>query len=114
MASKSDLGKSCPTKYSDIRQQCRRHVCILQKSEPYLCGTDNVRVVLGRWGKQEKWLEELVHQTFPLQGSETQLHGNCPHTSGIIGLMRSWDGPPVEWGPGNLLLYGSLDYCFAP
>ena len=65
-------------------------------------------------GGNEKWLEELVHQIFTLHGTETQLHGNSPHTFGIIGLVGSWDGPLFEWGPSNLLLYGSLDYCFAP
>lgn len=49
-----------------------------------------------------------MHQISPLHGTETQLHGNSPHTSGIIGLLGSWDGPLVEWGPGNLLLYESL------
>lgn len=55
-----------------------------------------------------------MHQIFPLHGAETQPHGNSPHISGITGLVGSWDGPQAEWGPGNLLLYGPLDYCFPP
>lgn len=92
MASKPDMGKSCPTEYSDIRQQCRRHVCILQKSEPHLYMGKRLSELFWADEGNEKWLEELVHQVFfPLHGTDTQLHGNSTHAPGIIGLRRSWE-----------------------
>lgn len=65
---------------------------------------------MARWGKQKKCLEEIEPHVLPLHGTETQPHGISPPAPGINGLLGSWDGPMAEWGPGELLLNGSLDY----
>lgn len=91
-----------------MRQQCRD--LFVHYRNLTCTGIDTARAARGRWGKQKECLEEIVHLIFPLHSIKTKLHGTSPQTPGINGLMGSWDGPMVEWGPGNLLLYGSLDY----
>lgn len=91
MTSKSDLGKSCPTKYSDVRQQCKRYVGILQQSQPCLCMELTLTELFWADGRNDGDRETCAPHLL-LHSTETQFCGSSPHTAGITGFIGSEDG----------------------